>query len=71
MYNGLTVVMYALKDVNPGDGGFICVPGSHKTNMDFKPAVDSHIVVNPTFRAGDMPIFTGSAGPRHRHVDLA
>jgi hypothetical protein len=28
MYNGLLVVMYALEDVNPGDGGFICVPGS-------------------------------------------
>jgi hypothetical protein len=27
MYNGLIVVMYALEDVNPGDGGFICVPG--------------------------------------------
>ena len=27
MYNGLLVVMYALEDVNPGDGGFICVPG--------------------------------------------
>ena len=58
MYNGLTVVMYALRDVNPGDGGFICVPGSHKTNLDFKPAVESHFVVNPTFEAGDMLIFT-------------
>jgi hypothetical protein len=58
MYNGLTVVMYALKDVNPGDGGFICVPGSHKANMDFKPPVDSHIVVNPSLKAGDMLIFT-------------
>ena len=25
MYNGLLVAMYALEDVNPGDGGFICV----------------------------------------------
>lgn len=58
MYNGLTVVMYALEDVNPGDGGFICVPGSHKANMDFKPSVDSHIVVNPSLKAGDMLIFT-------------
>ena len=32
MYNGLTVVAYNLKDVNPGDGGFGCVPGSHKAN---------------------------------------
>ena len=28
MYNGLLVVMYALEDINAGDGGFICVPGS-------------------------------------------
>lgn len=34
-YNGLTVVAYNLKDVNPGDGGFACVPGSHKANMPF------------------------------------
>ena len=58
MYNGLTVVMYALTDVHPGDGGFICVPGSHKTNLEFKPPPDSHLVVNPTLMAGDMLIFT-------------
>jgi len=33
MFNGLTVVAYNLKDVNPGDGGFACVPGSHKANF--------------------------------------
>ena len=48
----------ALKDVNPGDGGFICVPGSHKANMHYKPPVDSPLVVNPSLRAGDMLIFT-------------
>ena len=58
MYNGLIVVMYALEDIHPGDGGFICVPGSHKGNMDFKPQVNSHLVVNPSFMAGDMLIFT-------------
>jgi len=58
MYNGLTVVTYALEDVYPGDGGFICVPGSHKGSLDFKPPVDSHLVVNPSFMAGDMLIFT-------------
>lgn len=58
MYNGLIVVMYALADVNPGDGGFICVPGSHKANMHYKPPVDSHLVINPSLRAGDMLIFT-------------
>jgi hypothetical protein len=35
MYNGLLVVAYNLHDVNPGDGGFGCVPGSHKSNYAF------------------------------------
>lgn len=34
-YNGLTVVAYNLCDVHPGDGGFGCVPGSHKSNYPF------------------------------------
>lgn len=58
MYNGLIVVMYALEDVNSGDGGFVCVPGSHKANVSYAPEVDSHLVVNPSLRAGDMLIFT-------------
>ncbi|MCA1595515.1 MAG: phytanoyl-CoA dioxygenase family protein [Chloroflexi bacterium] len=58
MYNGLIVVMYALEDVNPGDGGFVCVPGSHKANVAFEPPFSSHLVVNPSLRAGDMLIFT-------------
>lgn len=32
MYNGLTVVSWQLTDVHEGDGGFCCVPGSHKSN---------------------------------------
>jgi ectoine hydroxylase-related dioxygenase (phytanoyl-CoA dioxygenase family) len=35
MHNGLSVVAYNLKDVNPGNGGFGCVPGSHKSNLPF------------------------------------
>ena len=35
MYNGLSVVAYNLKDVGPMDGGFGCVPGSHKSNIKF------------------------------------
>ena len=58
MHNGLTVASWQLTDVNPGDGGFICVPGSHKANMHYKPPVDSPLVVNPSLRAGDMLIFT-------------
>jgi len=59
MWNGLIVIMYALEDINPGDGGLICVPGSHKSNLNtYKPPVDSHLVANPSFKAGDMLIFT-------------
>ncbi|MDP6112242.1 MAG: phytanoyl-CoA dioxygenase family protein [Planctomycetota bacterium] len=32
MYCGMTNVAVQLSDVNPGDGGFACVPGSHKAN---------------------------------------
>lgn len=58
MYNGLVVCAYALEDVNPGDGGFIGVPGSHKANQPYTVPVDSPLVVNPTLKAGDMLIFT-------------
>jgi hypothetical protein len=32
---GLVAVAFNLHDVNPGDGGFGCVPGSHKSNIPF------------------------------------
>ena len=33
MYNGLMAVGIALSDVKYGDGGFCCIPGSHKGNL--------------------------------------
>jgi hypothetical protein len=35
MHNGLVAVAYNLTDVNPGEGGFGCIPGSHKSNLPF------------------------------------
>ena len=35
MHSGLFVVAYNLADVAPEDGGFACVPGSHKSNYSF------------------------------------
>jgi hypothetical protein len=35
MHNGLVVVAYNLCDVGEGDGGFGCVPGSHKSHYPF------------------------------------
>jgi Phytanoyl-CoA dioxygenase (PhyH) len=63
MYNGLTVVTYELNDVNPGDGGFGCVPGSHKSNFPFPQqwrdlAVSHSCVQAVTVKAGSAIIFT-------------
>lgn len=35
IHSGLTVVAYNLRDVSPDDGGFACVPGSHKSDFPF------------------------------------
>ncbi len=35
MHNGLIVVAYNLCDIGEDDGGFGCVPGSHKSNYPF------------------------------------
>ena len=32
MWNGLMAVCYQLSDVNPGEGGYACIPGSHRAN---------------------------------------
>ena len=60
---GLTVVAYNLKDVNPGDGGFGCVPGSHKSNFRFPDEwrnlkTDQPFVRAVTGKAGTAIIFT-------------
>ena len=38
MHCGLCVAAWQLTDVEPGDGGFACIPGSHKSN--YRPAMD-------------------------------
>jgi len=64
MINGLIVAVYALKDVNPGDGGFACVPGSHKANFrlpaEWAPMGDklADCVTAVPCKAGDAILFT-------------
>ena len=65
MRNGLTVATWALTDAAEGDGGFCCVPGSHKTNFMMNLPSDvrkheraPHYVVQPALEAGDVLIFT-------------
>lgn len=65
MRNGLTVVTFFLTHADEGDGGFCCVPGSHKSN--FVDAIPDevrhyerrpHYVRQPAVAAGDALIFT-------------
>ena len=65
MRNGLTVATWNLTDAGPGDGGFVCVPGSHKTNfLQHMPKDvasferDADWVVQPSLAAGDVLVFT-------------
>lgn len=63
LHSGLLVVAYALKDVSDGDGGFGCVPGSHKSVFRFpdewKDLAESHdFVKKVTGPAGSAVIFT-------------
>ncbi len=63
MYNGLTVVAWNLVDTGPEQGGFCCIPGSHKANYPCPPAIreahiNSEMVVVPTAKAGSVVIFT-------------
>ena len=63
MHNGLTVVAWQLADVNPGDGGLIVIPGSHKGNVSCPTPIrkwEAHhdIVKHVTCKAGDVVIFT-------------
>jgi len=57
MYNGLVGVQWALVDHRPGDGGFGCIPGSHKASFALPEAPDA-LVTEVSMNAGDIVIFT-------------
>ncbi|MEE2709354.1 MAG: phytanoyl-CoA dioxygenase family protein [Gemmatimonadota bacterium] len=63
--NGLTVFTYCLSHAQDGDGGFACIPGTHKTNFLADVPDDvrlherrAHYVAQPEVEAGDVIIFT-------------
>jgi ectoine hydroxylase-related dioxygenase (phytanoyl-CoA dioxygenase family) len=65
MRNGLTVATFFLSNANPGDGGFCCIPGGHKSNFVDNLPEDvrnyeriPHYVYQPPVEAGDALIFT-------------
>jgi hypothetical protein len=57
---GLTVVQWAVSDHPSGQGGFCCVPGSHKANFRMPATIDiDHpLVTEVTLAPGDLVVFT-------------
>lgn len=62
MHNGLVVVSFALTDIEPGMGGFACIPGSHKAlypvPKQWYGLADNPMVRQVPQKAGDVLIFT-------------
>lgn len=67
IFNSMIVVQFALTDVRPGEGGFCCIPGSHKAAFPLPsdlPLLDEldgewkSVVRHVPLRAGDVLIFT-------------
>jgi Phytanoyl-CoA dioxygenase (PhyH) len=58
IFNGLIAVQWALVDHRSGDGGFGCVPGSHKAAFPLPPDHDPRLVAEVPMAAGDVVIFT-------------
>ncbi|HZC25452.1 MAG TPA: phytanoyl-CoA dioxygenase family protein [Actinopolymorphaceae bacterium] len=61
--SGLVAVGFNLRDVGPDDGGFACVPGSHKSAFRFPEAWKQLSTVHPCVRrvtgpAGTAVVFT-------------
>ena len=65
-YVGGVTVAYALHDAWEGEGGFACVPGSHKSKFPMPAGVrdfsdEMGVVEKPNVRAGDVVFFMDGA----------
>jgi len=58
MFNGLVAVQWALVDHHPGDGGFGCIPGSHRSSFALPGTPPDDLVTEVPMAAGDLVIFT-------------
>ena len=65
IYTGLTVVSFTLQEIAEEDGGFACIPGSHKCDFHVPPddhkrlfAIDGPLVRNIAAPKGSAIIFT-------------
>lgn len=65
IYEGFVVVAWALSDSGPNQGGFCCIPGSHKSNFKLPQRIsDEHdaspAVIIPEMPAGSVILFSES-----------
>jgi hypothetical protein len=69
IYNNHLRVVYAMKDIGPGEGGIQIVPGSHKANFRWEgaghlPEMEPparELFDEPTMKAGSVLLFTHDA----------
>jgi hypothetical protein len=71
-YCGGVTVTWQLTDVNEDDGGFVCVPGSHKSKYPVPHGVrmcdgDLGVVEQPVMKAGDVLFFMDAAQTHGTH----
>jgi ectoine hydroxylase-related dioxygenase (phytanoyl-CoA dioxygenase family) len=71
-YCGGVTVTWQLTDMKEGDGGFVCVPGSHKSKYTMPRGVrtcddDLGVVVQPAMAAGDVLFFMDGAQTHGTH----
>lgn len=55
---GLMASQWALVDHPPGSGGFVCVPGSHKSGFSPPQPLEEGLAIQVELDAGDVVIFT-------------
>jgi hypothetical protein len=60
---GMVTLEYALSPAGPGDGGFACIPGSHKANFACPPGVlkweeETDLVQQVALEPGDLIVFS-------------
>jgi len=62
MSSGIVTVSWALTDMGAGQGGFLCVPGSHKSNFPAPAGWDHRheSVHHVELRAGDVVVFNNA-----------
>ena len=55
IYEGFIVVAWALSDAGPEQGGFCCIPGSHKSNYKLPQQISENYEQSPNVIIPDMP----------------